>query len=394
MSPLQGLRILTLEQFGAGPYGSMFLADLGAEVIKIENASTGGDASRQVGPHMLGENDSQYFQTFNLNKKSVALNLKTPAGRHAFRQLTKHADAVINNLRGDQPEKLGLDYPSLREVNPAIVCLHISAYGRDNDRRGWPGYDYLMQAEAGLMSMTGEPDGPPTRLGLSMIDFMSGVTGSVGLLSALLAAQRTGLGCDVDVCLFDVALHQMSYPATWYLNAGDEPKRKPRSAHPSAVPVQTYPTKDGWLFIMCMTEKFWRELIVGMERSDLGADPRFVDMNARRVNREALSGILDEEFRIRTTHEWLSRLSGRLPVAPVNDVPEAFANPFIETAGLLQTIPHPAKADFRVLSNPLKIDGVRPTAHAAHPLGADTRAVLTQAGLTDAEVAALDPIAE
>ncbi len=390
MRPLEGIRILTLEQFGAGPYGSMFLADLGAEVIKVENASTGGDASRHVGPHMLGENDSQYFQTFNLNKKSVALDLKTEAGRKAFRQLAKEADAVINNLRGDQPEKLGIDYASLREVNPAIVCLHISAYGRDNERRGWPGYDYLMQAEAGLMSVTGEPDGPPTRLGLSMIDFMSGITGSVGLLSALLSAQRTGTGCDVDVCLFDVALHQMSYPATWYLNAGDEPQRKPRSAHPSAVPVQTYPTSDGWLFIMCMTEKFWRELIAGMGRTELGEDPRFADMNARRANRDALTEILDEEFRKRPTEEWLSRLAGKLPVAPVNDVPKAFSNPFLETAGMLQTIAHPAMADLRVLSSPLKINGVRPTAHAARPLGADTEEVLSAAGCTDEDIAALD----
>ena len=380
MNLLQGIRILTLEQFGAGPYGSMFLADLGAEVIKIENPSTGGDASRHVGPHMLGENDSQYFQTFNTNKKSVALDLKTEEGQAAFRRLAAGADAVINNLRGDQPEKLKIDHASLRDVNPAIVCLHISAYGRDNERKGWPGYDYLMQAEAGLMSVTGEPDGPPTRLGLSMIDFMSGITGSVGLLSALLKAQRTGQGCDIDVSLFDVALHQMSYPATWYLNAKEEPTRKPRSAHPSAVPVQTFPTADGWLFIMCMTEKFWLELVKGMDRGELADDPRFANMNQRRLHRDELTEVLDEEFRLRPTAEWLARLSGRLPVAPVNSVPDAFSNPFLETVGMVQDAPHPQMPDMRLLSNPLKVDGKRATARVASALGADTQAVLTEAG--------------
>lgn len=139
MSPLTGLRVLTLEQFGAGPYGSMALADLGAEAIKIESPALGGDASRHVGPHMLRQADSQYFQTFNLNKKSVTLDLKTPLGAEAFRRLVATADAVVNNLRGDQPDKLGLTYDALKAVNPRIVCLHISAYGRENERRGWPG---------------------------------------------------------------------------------------------------------------------------------------------------------------------------------------------------------------------------------------------------------------
>lgn len=379
MNLLAGFRILTLEQFGAGPYGSMLLADLGAEVIKIENPSVGGDASRYVGPYMLGESDSQYFQTFNLNKKSVALDLKTKHGIEAFRRLVKTADAVMNNLRGDQPEKLGIDYKSLADVNPKVVCLHISAYGRDNHRKSWPGYDYLMQAEAGLMSVTGEPNGPPTRFGVSIIDFMTGTMGMVGLLGALLHAQRTGKGCDVDVCLFDVALHQLSYAATWYLNSGDAPKRLPRSAHLSAVPVQTVATADGWIFIMCMTEKFWQELITALGRPDLGKDPRFARMDARRANRDTLTEILDAEFRKRSTAEWLTLLSGKIPVAPIYDVPQAFANPLLAETGMLQTVAHPYR-DLKVLSNPLKIDGRRPVGRPASPLGADTEAVLSAAG--------------
>jgi crotonobetainyl-CoA:carnitine CoA-transferase CaiB-like acyl-CoA transferase len=389
MRPLEGLRILTLEQFGAGPYGSMFLADLGAEVIKVENGATGGDASRHVGPYMLGENDSVYFQTFNLNKRSIALDLKTPEGREAFRRLAAGATAVINNLRGDQPEKLGIDYASLADVNPAIVCLHISAYGRDNERKSWPGYDYLMQAEAGLMSLTGDPDGPPTRLGLSMIDFMTGLTGVTGLLSAVIAAQRTGKGCDIDTCLFDVALHQLSYPATWYLNSGDAPRRMPRSAHPSAVPVQTFPTADGWLFIMCMTQKFWLELVQGMGLAELQDDARFASMAARRDNREALTAILDATFRTRTTADWLQRLAGKLPVAPVNDVVESFASPFVEANGMVRTVAHKEAPELKMLTTPLRINGKRPEAHSAHALGADTDDILSEAGLSPAEIAAL-----
>lgn len=231
MKPLEGMRVLTLEQFGAGPYGSMFLADLGAEVVKIENSATRGDAARHVGPHLLGADDSQYFQTWGSNKKSVTLDLKSEAGQRSFRRLVGTAEAVVNNLRGDQPEKLRLHYASLKSANPAIVCLHISAYGRDNTRKSWPGYDFLMQAEAGLMSLTGEPDGPPARFGSSMIDFMTGMTGVVGLLGCVMRARKTGTGCDVDTCLFDVALHQLSYPGVWYVNGGEVPSRLPRGSH-------------------------------------------------------------------------------------------------------------------------------------------------------------------
>src|SRR5262249_47713994 len=175
--------------------------------------------SRHVGPHLLGENDSQYYQTWNTNKKSVALDLKTADGYADFLRLVKTSDAVMNNLRGDQPGKLRIDYASLKATNPAVVCLHISAYGRDNARVAWPGYDFLMQAEGGLMAMTGEPEGPPSRIGPSMIDYMTGMTGMVGLLSGVMQARMTGVGCDIDTSLFDVALHQLGYAALWHMNA-------------------------------------------------------------------------------------------------------------------------------------------------------------------------------
>jgi crotonobetainyl-CoA:carnitine CoA-transferase CaiB-like acyl-CoA transferase len=373
---LEGVRILAVEQFGAGPYGSMFLADLGAEVIKIENAATAGEASRHVGPHMLGENDSQYFQAFNLNKKSVALDIKSPDGRAALLRLVASADAVLNNLRGDQPKKLGIDYTSLKTTNAAIVCLHISAYGRDNSRASWPGYDYLMQAEAGLMSVTGEPDGPPSRLGVSMIDYMTGVTGMVGLLSGILRARRTGEGCDVDASLFDVALHQLSYTAAWYLNEGDVPQRMPRSAHPSLVPVQTYRTADGWIFVMCMKDSFWEALVDGLGRPELKEDPRFGSQGARRRNRDLLTTVLDEAFSMHPTAEWLERLTGSVPVAPVHDVPQAFASPFMQEIGMVRAVPHPMKPAFRALAPPLKVNGERPAQAVCSPLGVDNEAYL------------------
>ena len=259
--PLTGLRVLTFENFGAGPFGSMYLADLGAEVIKVESREQGGDATRAMGPFFLGEHDSQFFQAFNLNKKSVALNLKHAAGREAFQRLVRTADVVLNNLRGDQPEKLGLDYATLGPVNPRVLCAHLSAYGRDNERKGWPGYDYLMQAEAGYLHLSGEPGSPPARMGLSIVDYMTGITTAVAILSSLFGVLKGGRGHDIDVSLFDVALHQLTYPGAWYLNSGYRTERLPRSAHPSTVPVQLQRTSDGWIFIMCMTQKFWVELV-------------------------------------------------------------------------------------------------------------------------------------
>lgn len=373
--PLEGIRVLTLEQFGAGPYGTMFLAELGAEVIKVE-APEGGDPSRQVGPHKLGENDSEYFQAWNLGKKSVTLDMKSAAGRRQFEALVQGADCVVNNMRGTQPAKLGIDYASLKHLKPAIVCLHISAYGRDNERKDWPGYDFLMQAEAGLMELTGEPDGPPTRVGVSMIDSMSGLTGIVGLLSCLLRARTTGQGCDVDTCLYDVAMHQLTYPGLWYLNEGDVSPRVPRSAHLSLAPVQTFPTKDGWIYVMCMTQKFWLALCEVMGRDDLVADPRFPDPNTRARNRAILSAELDATFRTRTTEEWLAAMNGLLPAAPVYRLDQALDSSFARETGMVSTVPHPMKGDLRILANPLRIDGERLAQSACSPLGADNEELL------------------
>jgi crotonobetainyl-CoA:carnitine CoA-transferase CaiB-like acyl-CoA transferase len=377
MKPLIGVRIVSIEQFGAAPYGSMFLADLGAEVIKVENPATGGDPARKTGPYLLGETDSEYFQTWNMNKKSVMLDLRTDEGRAGLERLILQSEVVLNNLRGDLPAKMGLDYKTLSKLKPSIVCVHLSAYGRDNERASWPGYDYLMQAEAGLMHLTGEPDSPPTRIGApSMIDHTTGLTAMVGLLSALIHARATGEGCDVDTCLFDAALHQLGYAAIWYLNEGHVPARQTRSAHFSVAPVQTFPTADGWIFVMCLTDKFWQALLSVLKRQDLAADPRFAMQSARAINREALTNALDGEFRCHPTKHWMSVLAGVLPIAPVFDLEQALESPFLQANGAISHVPHPDRPDMRVLANPIKINGQRLSQRVCSSPGADNETIL------------------
>ena len=372
MKPLAGTRVLAVEQFGAGPYGTMFLADMGADVIKVENATIGGDPARHTGPYHLGSGDSHYFETWNSNKRSIALDLKSQAGRRAFESLVATADVVVNNLRGDLPAALGLDYAALGKIKPAVVCAHVSAYGRDNERAAWPGYDYLMQAETGLMHLTGDPDGPPSRFGApSMVDHVTGLTMTVGLLGALLHARQTGEGCDVDTSLFDVALHQLGYAATWYLNEGAVSERQPRSAHYSVAPVQTFPTEDGWVFVMCMTQKFWLALLDVMGRQDLAGRPEYATPATRFAHREQLTADLDAEFRKGTTASWLKRLGGVLPVAAVRTLDEALDSPEVHASGMVRPVPHPLRPGFRMLANPLRFNGERLAQRVCSPLGAD-----------------------
>jgi crotonobetainyl-CoA:carnitine CoA-transferase CaiB-like acyl-CoA transferase len=384
MKPLDGVRIVSVEQFGAAPYGTMLLADLGAEVIKIENAAIGGDPARKTGPYFLGDNDSEYYQAFNVNKKSVAIDLRSAEGKAALGKLIKTADALVNNLRGDLPAKMGLDYRTLASANPKLVCVHVSAYGRDNERASWPGYDYLMQAESGLMHLTGEPEGPPSRIGApSMIDQTTGLTAAVGLLSAVVQARSTGKGCDVDISLLDVALHQLGYVATWYLNESHSPTRQPRSAHFSVAPVQTFPTSDGWIFIMCMTDKFWGELLNAIGRTDLASDPRFATLALRQSNRDVLTALIDAELKRDSTAFWLKRLNGVLPIAPVLDLAQALDSPFLQTTEMIHTISHPAKPAMRVLSNPIKINGERLAQTPCSAYGADTKAYVGELRATE-----------
>ncbi len=386
--PLSGIRILSLEQYGAGPYGTMCLAQLGAEVIKLE-PPRGGDSARATGPFFLGPDDSLFYQTFNLSKRSLTLDLKTEEGQAILHRLVETADAVTNNARGDQPAKLGLDYAALGRVKREIVCVHASAYGRGNARESWPGYDYLMQAEAGFLSMTGEPDAPPTRFGLSMVDYMTGQILATATLAGILAARATGQGADYDIALLEAALHQTSYPAMWYLNEGHVTGRSPRSAHPSVTPSQLFRTEDGWIFVMAQLPKFWERLVETLGVPELKSDPRFATMAARLENRPALTDILDSIFMTAPTAAWVERLGGICPVAPVNDLAEALESAFIRDRGMVQTVPHPERPGMRALASPILLNGARLPARCAPRLGEDTEAILAELGYDAAAVAAL-----
>ena len=387
--PLAGTRVLSVEQYGAGPFASMYLADMGAEVIKIESPATGGDSSRASGPHFLGEGDSHFFQTFNLGKKSLALDLRHPRGKEVLHRLVGGADALLNNLRGDQPGKLGLTYADLSDHNPRVVCAHLSGYGREGARATWPAYDYLMQAEAGYLSLTGEPYGPMTRMGLSVVDYLTGITTAFALTAALVGALRTGKGGDVDVTLYDVAMHQLTYPATWYMNEGDVVARRPRSGHPSIVPCEMFTTADSHIFVMCVLPKFWVQLCQILGLPELPEDPRFVTPVNRFENRDALSALLDAAFGQERTSSWMSKLAGRVPAAPVLALAEALDNPYFAQNEGIQSIDHPDRPGLRVLSSPIRLDGQRATATPAPKRGADTDAVLRSAGFRDDDIAAL-----
>ena len=396
--PLAGFRIVSAEQYGAGPYGTMHLAQLGADVIKIEppgragpdgRRQGGGDTARAVGPHFLREGESLYFQSFNLNKRSLTLDLNAREGQEVLHRLVGTSHAVANNLRGDLPERLGLTYNALRHFNPAVVCAHLSAYGRDNARATWPGYDYLMQAEAGYCQLTGEPGGEPQRMGLSMVDFMTGTIFTIGLLAALVDAQRTGQGRDVDTDLLSAAVHQTSYPALWYMNEGDETRRTPRSAHPTATPSQMFRAADGWMFVMCQLPKFWDVLVERLGRVDLRDDPRFATNAGRLAHRAELTEVLDAHFEQKPMAHWQDLLAGHVPVAPVYELGAALDNPWLQTIGLRDRVHHPDRPDMEVLASPIKLDGARLPNRAAPLLGADSDAILAELGYDAGEIDAL-----
>ena len=373
--PLEGIKILALSQFGAGPYGTLLLADLGAEVIKIEDPKSGGDVSRYIPPY-TAEADSLYFQSYNRNKKSMTLDLKTEEGRVIFRKLVAQSDAVFNNLRGDQPAKLGLDYAALGKTNPKIVCCSLSAFGTTGPRSAEPGYDYLMQALAGYMSFTGEPGGPPAKCGVSVVDHAAGLAAALGLVVGLFNAQRTGAGCDVDVSLLDTAISMLTYLGIWNLNKDYNPERFPDSAHQTIVPAQNFETKDGYLVIFCAKEKFWKELCTVLGIPELITDPRSLSFHARMNNRDFVVSTLQSIFRTEGTSHWVSRLQGKVPVAAVNSLGHALNEPQVLARGMIVDVDHPAFGNIREVGSPIHIGGGRKTHDPAPSLGQHTESIL------------------
>jgi len=389
MLPLEGVRVLAVEHYAAGPYGSLQLAELGAEVIKIENRAHQGDPIRQMGPGgELGKLDSLSFQAFNRNKRSLTLDLKADEGKEILGKLVSTADALLCNLRGDQPEKLGLTYDQLKGHNSKIVCGLISAYGRDGPRRDWPGFDYLMQAETGYLFMSGEPGGPPARMGLSIIDHLAGLTTSLALVASIMKARETGEGRDIDVALFDVAAHQLSYVGAWYLNEGIETSRSPRSAHPSVTPSQLFKTSDGWLFVMAQTDRFWEIFCQRIGGQELAARQEFQTGEARRENRDLLTELLDAHLSTQSTAHWMAVLGGNVPCAPVYGIADAMENPFLlDRAGVVTTA-HPRRPELKNLRSPVRM--ADPIPNQPGPcLGADTDDILRELGYDDAAIQSL-----
>ena len=388
--PLAGVRILAFSQLGAGPFGMMMLSDLGAEVIKVENPATRGDEARTVGPFDdPAAHDGLYYQSFNRGTRSITLNVRVPEGRALLHRLVPHMDAVYNNLRGDLTTALGLDYATLGAFNARLVCCSLSGFGRTSPRAGEPAYDYLLQAYAGFMSVTGEPDGAPTKCGVSVVDFAGGLLSALALMIGLYQARARGVGCDLDVALLDAALSMLNYLGSWNRTHGWQPQRHPDGAHQSLVPSQSFRTQDGWLVIMIMKEKFWTRLCERLELPSLAADPRFATFADRLQHRAAVVAAVQARFQERTTDEWLAALRGYVPVAPVYSLDEALADEHVAAREMVVDVAHPAFGLIQQLGCPIKVGGVAPNYRAGAALGADTAGVLAEVGVDPEDLARL-----
>jgi crotonobetainyl-CoA:carnitine CoA-transferase CaiB-like acyl-CoA transferase len=373
--PLADIRIIAFEQFGAGPWGTLQLADLGAEVIKIEDPVSRGDVGRYVPPFAEGE-DSLFFETFNRNKKSMSLDLRRPEARGVLEDLVRSSDVVYSNLRGDQPERLGLTYEQLKGVNERIVCCSLSGYGMTGPRAREGGYDYMMQGLAGWQMLTGDPNGPPTKSGLSLVDLSGGYVSAIAVLAGVWRARREGVGCDCDVSLFETALHELCYVGTWAASRGYAPPRRHKSAHPSIVPFQNFDTADGWIVVACPKQKFWEALCGAIERPDLAQDERFADFAARDRNRDELLPLLDAAFAERPAAEWLEILAAAgVPCAPVNDVIAALEDAQVEARDAIAELEHPNLGSVRQVASPLRLGDRLPFERAPFR-GEHTEAVL------------------
>jgi len=374
--PLADIRVIAFEQFGAGPWGTLQLADLGAEVIKVEDPVSRGDVGRYVPPFAEGE-DSLFFEAFNRNKKSISLDLRRDEARGVFEDLVRKSDVVYSNLRGDQPRRLGLTYEQLKDVNEQIVCCSLSGFGMSGPRAAEGGYDYMMQGLAGWMSLTGDPDGAPTKSGLSLVDLSGGYVSTIAVLAGVWRARRDGVGCDCDISLFETALHELCYVGVWAASRGYVPPRRRNSAHPSIMPFQNFATADGWIVVACPKQKFFEALCSALGRAELASDERFLDFAARDRNRDELATILDAAFAERTSADWLEVLADAgVPSAPVNDVASALEDRQAAARGSILELEHPALGSVRQVASPLRLGDEQPLARAPFR-GEHTASVLT-----------------
>jgi CoA:oxalate CoA-transferase len=351
--------VLEVGHILSGPYASMLLADLGADVIKIE--SDQGDLSRYVGSQEVG-GYNVYFASINRNKRSVHVDLRTEEGQVRLHDLVRDADALIVNLRPSTIRKLGLDYASLATINPRIVCVAITGYGLEGEAAEWPAFDYVIQAETGTAGLTGEPDGPPTLAGYSAVDNSTGIMAALGLMAKVYQGQ----GGQVDVSLFDSMLSQLNYKAAAYLNGEPVPPREPMGAHSFYVPAQLFKTSDGHLALFVTTDDFWRRLCVELERPEWIDDPRFATMHERSANRQELVALLSGKLAEQTAAEWTARLRPLgIAVGPVVDLAEALDGELVRSRDMVVVV-DTDDGPLRMVGSPIRVDGA-PTSYAAPP---------------------------
>ena len=352
--PLSGLRILDLTRVLAGPFCTMILGDLGAEIIKVEEIE-GGDQTRNIPPFVAGE--SHYFLAINRNKKSLALDARSPGGRAVLLDLVAHCDAVIENFRPGVMQRLGLGAAALRAVNPRLIVCSISGYGQNTSLSDLPSFDLVAQALSGVMSINGEADGPPTKLGLPMGDIGGGVWAAIAILSALQHRQATGEALTVDFSLLDGLFGMLGYLGQNYLGTGENPLRV-GSSHQSVVPYGRFPTRDGHLVIALMVESFWVKFCAAIGQPELAQDPRFATTTGRKQNRAVLEALIGEVLSARTTAEWQAVFAATdIPCAPVNTVAEALEMPIVAERAVVRHVEHPSAGTVPTIRSPVRFQG-------------------------------------
>lgn len=385
---LAGIRVLDLSRILSGPVSTMILADLGAEVIKIEDTKDGDD-TRQWGPPFQGT-EAAYFLAANRNKRGISVDLKTEQGREFVLRLADRADVVVENFRPGTADRLGLGYRDLSARNPRVVYASISGYGQTGPWAGRPGYDAIAQAQSGMMSITGEPGGPPMRPGVATADIGAGMWATIGILAAIRSREITGRGQQVDVSLLDGQLAWLTYVAGGYF-ADDVPPGPHGSAHPTIVPYQALATADGYLMVAVGNDKLWRRFADVLGSASLAGDPRFATNPDRVRNREELIPLLEEALARRPSAEWSDLLDAAgVPCAPISSVKDALNSPQAAARNMVAELDHPTAGRLRTVGSPLKLSGT-PTRIADAPpvLGQHTDEVLAEAGYTPGEIADL-----